>query len=231
VGKSKTINAIQIPKAQGGEIPSPMTSTEVYFVTDGNQTRKLPTLAGPAIILNQTSTIMVEPGWQAEIDSYGSVINEVKDELSRVKELLLGKENRVKQLESECNTLREENQRLDTNMSRKEEQLKVHTREIVRLKKKVESLQGLWQHPRRPLCPRQGHFLNLGLRGYDQGHGGPDLEAAAGEPVAAAGGAEGGVDPHLAEQALQTRGRERVASRAKHRAAKAVQAARGAARG
>ena len=79
MGKSKTINAIQIPKAQGGEIPIPMTSTDVYFVTDGNQTRNLPTLAGPAIILNQTSTILVEPGWQAEIDSYGSVIIEVKD--------------------------------------------------------------------------------------------------------------------------------------------------------
>lgn len=57
-----------------------------------------------------------------------------------MKELLLGKDNRVKQLESECNTLRDENQRLDTNMSRKEEQLKVHTREIDRLKKEVESL-------------------------------------------------------------------------------------------
>jgi len=32
-----------------------------------------------------------------------------KDELSRVKELLLGKDNRVKQLESEYNTLRDEN--------------------------------------------------------------------------------------------------------------------------
>ena len=88
VGKSKTINAIQIRKAQGGEIPSPMNSTEVYFVTDGNQTRKLPTLAGPAIILKQTSTILVEPGWQAEIDSYGSIIIEVKDGYGRQNEYL-----------------------------------------------------------------------------------------------------------------------------------------------
>lgn len=66
-----------------------------------------------------------------------------KDELSRVKELLLGKDNRVKQLESECNTLRDENQRLENNMNRKEEQLKVHTREIERLKKEVESLKEL----------------------------------------------------------------------------------------
>jgi 5-oxoprolinase (ATP-hydrolysing) len=101
VGKSKTINAIQIPKAQGGELPSPMTSKEVYFVTDGNQTRKLSTpvfdlealkggmtLAGPAIILNQTSTILVEPGCQAEIDSYGSVIIEAKDGHGRQDEYL-----------------------------------------------------------------------------------------------------------------------------------------------
>lgn len=67
--------------------------------------------------------------------------------MSRVKELLLGKDNRVKQLESECNTLRDENQRLDTNMSRKEEQLKVHTREIDRLKKEVESLKDFGSTP------------------------------------------------------------------------------------
>jgi 5-oxoprolinase (ATP-hydrolysing) len=78
-----------------------MTTTDVYFVTDGNQTKKLSTpvfdlealkggmtLAGPAIILNQTSTILVEPGCQAEIDSYGSVIIEVKDGHGRQDEYL-----------------------------------------------------------------------------------------------------------------------------------------------
>ena len=56
---------------------------------------------------------------------------------------MLSKDNRVKQLESDWNTLRDENQRLDNNMNRKEEQLKNHTREIERLKKEIESLKEL----------------------------------------------------------------------------------------
>ena len=92
VGKSKNINAIQIAKAEPGEVPKTMTTSDVYYVTDGNQTKKLPTpvydledlkggmlVNGPAIILNQTSTILVEPGCLGEIDNFGNVIIEVKD--------------------------------------------------------------------------------------------------------------------------------------------------------
>lgn len=65
VGKSKTINAIQIGRAQEGEIAKVMTNTDVYYVTEGNQTKKLSTpvydlealkggmfIQGPSIILN-----------------------------------------------------------------------------------------------------------------------------------------------------------------------------------
>lgn len=38
---------------------------------------------GPAIILNQTSTILVEPGCRAEIDNFGNVIIEVVNAGSR----------------------------------------------------------------------------------------------------------------------------------------------------
>ena len=101
VGKSKTINALQIGKAEVGEVPNVMTTTDVYYVTDGNQTKKLSTpvydlealkggmfISGPGIILNQTSTILVEPGCQAEIDIFGNVIIEVKDGHGRQDEYL-----------------------------------------------------------------------------------------------------------------------------------------------
>jgi len=78
-----------------------MTTSDVYYVTEGNQTKRLPTpvydlealkggmqIAGPAIILNQTSTILVEPGCLGEIDNYGNVIIEVKDGHGRQDEYL-----------------------------------------------------------------------------------------------------------------------------------------------
>jgi chromosome segregation ATPase len=68
-----------------------------------------------------------------------------KDELTRVNELLHHKENRVKQLESECNNQKDENQRLDTLIIKKEEALKVYSREVERLKKEIESLKELGQ--------------------------------------------------------------------------------------
>lgn len=41
-------------------------------------------LDGPSIILNQTSTILVEPGCKARIDSYGNVIIHVVDDTSKL---------------------------------------------------------------------------------------------------------------------------------------------------
>ena len=43
-------------------------------------------ISGPAIILNQTSTILVEPGCQAEIDNFGNVIIEVKQDIQQLNE-------------------------------------------------------------------------------------------------------------------------------------------------
>ena len=40
-------------------------------------------IEGPSIILNQTSTILVEPGCQAEIDNFGNVIIQVVSSSSR----------------------------------------------------------------------------------------------------------------------------------------------------
>jgi 5-oxoprolinase (ATP-hydrolysing) len=40
------------------------------------------TLAGPAIILNQTSTILVEPGCEAYIDDFGNVEITIGENLS-----------------------------------------------------------------------------------------------------------------------------------------------------
>lgn len=45
-------------------------------------------ITGPGIILNQTSTILVEPGCQAEIDNFGNVIIEIKDGHGRQDEYL-----------------------------------------------------------------------------------------------------------------------------------------------
>jgi len=65
IGKSKTVTAIPIPKGEIGESPKVLINTEVFFVTEGNLTKKLETpvydlenlkanmkINGPAIILN-----------------------------------------------------------------------------------------------------------------------------------------------------------------------------------
>lgn len=75
IGKKKTVNALAIEKATEGETPKVMTTTPVYYATEGNTSRCLDSpvydlndlkggmfVNGPSIILNQTSTILVEPG-------------------------------------------------------------------------------------------------------------------------------------------------------------------------
>jgi 5-oxoprolinase (ATP-hydrolysing) len=99
IGKSKTVHALAIEKSKEGEIPKVMTTTPVYYSTDGNASRCLDSpvydlndlkggmfINGPSIILNQTSTILVEPGCQAEIDNYGNVIIQVVASSNRQEE-------------------------------------------------------------------------------------------------------------------------------------------------
>lgn len=50
---------------------SQRVSTPVYDLADLKSGMKIP---GPAIILNQTSTILVEPSWVSTIDDFGNVL-------------------------------------------------------------------------------------------------------------------------------------------------------------
>jgi 5-oxoprolinase (ATP-hydrolysing) len=96
IGKSKTVHALAIKKAAEGETPKVMTTTPVYYATEGNTSRCLDSpvydlndlkggmfINGPSIILNQTSTILVEPGCKAEIDNFGNVIIQVVNSSNR----------------------------------------------------------------------------------------------------------------------------------------------------
>lgn len=89
IGKNQTVHALPIEKSKEGETPKVMTTTPVYYAatSESNTSRCLSTpvydlndlkggmvVSGPSIILNQTSTILVEPGCKAEIDNYGNVI-------------------------------------------------------------------------------------------------------------------------------------------------------------
>lgn len=92
---------MEIPRVSPGEEPFPLTTVDVYFSVAGSgRTECIPTkvydlntglkagmlLSGPSIILNETSTILVEPGCQAEIDSFGNVIIEVLEGASDAKQ-------------------------------------------------------------------------------------------------------------------------------------------------
>jgi 5-oxoprolinase (ATP-hydrolysing) len=68
-----------------------VTETQVYFQADHSaycvdtkvydlaDLKSSMTLQGPAIILNQTSTILVEPDCEALIDDFGNVEITIKD--------------------------------------------------------------------------------------------------------------------------------------------------------
>ena len=86
VGKKQTIRPKAIEEAAEGEaLPDPILTTQVYFEMEGkaqcldSKVYNLETLKanmkleGPAIILNKTSTIVVEPFCKALIDIYGNV--------------------------------------------------------------------------------------------------------------------------------------------------------------
>jgi len=86
IGVQHTIHSIEIEKMTAGEKPTPITTTEVYFEGNDGQAVKNITqvfdleklksgmkIKGPAIILNNTSTVLVEPVCEAEIDLYGNI--------------------------------------------------------------------------------------------------------------------------------------------------------------
>ena len=65
IGKNKTVHALAIQRADAGEQPKVMTRTQVYYATEGNQSKCLETpvydlndlkggmfIEGPSIILN-----------------------------------------------------------------------------------------------------------------------------------------------------------------------------------
>ena len=70
---------------EGDSLPEPRLSTQVYFDVGGqaqcldSKVYSLESLKanmkiqGPAIILNKTSTVLIEPFWEAKIDIYGNV--------------------------------------------------------------------------------------------------------------------------------------------------------------
>ena len=69
----------------GESLPDPVMQTEIYFEKEGKATNLASNvfdlehlkanmqIQGPAIILNKTSTIVIEPNWVAKIDINGNV--------------------------------------------------------------------------------------------------------------------------------------------------------------
>ena len=84
-GLKQTIHAEQIEKAASGEEPAPIEVAQIYFevggetqclesnVYDLEKMKSGMSVDGPAIILNKTSTILVEPDSDAIIDDFGNV--------------------------------------------------------------------------------------------------------------------------------------------------------------
>lgn len=77
----------------------PLQTSLVFFAVEGGTAKSLDTpvfdleklkggmaIAGPAIILNQTSTILVEPDCTAHIDSFGNVVIDVAEGSGRQEE-------------------------------------------------------------------------------------------------------------------------------------------------
>ena len=93
-GHKQTIHADEIEKAGPGETPSAIETVQIYFEGGGGaQSLESPVfdlealksgmkIEGPAIILNKTSTILVEPESHAVIDDFGNVEIDLHDKLA-----------------------------------------------------------------------------------------------------------------------------------------------------